>query len=167
MVSQDAFIRHIDSLHLFGAGLDECAIHIDLGLGEKLGGLPGPNLQPSLVENILQCAHVMRRETSAKITCRGWVWHTFRTKAVQEGLVLAPQFHVLNAVAIAKCIVRETQNMIRFMIGYMNLQKVLAFIDSPRKAQLPDQLVHHGYSTIRGACMPRYHLHLHVRALQH
>ena len=57
-------------------------------------------------------------------------------EGVEEDGVVASQFDVLQAIAVAQGVVSDVENVIGLMIGQMDLEKMQAFVDGVDEAAL-------------------------------
>ena len=73
-------------------------------------------------------------EASAEVAGRGRIGNAVGAESVEEDLVVATQFDVLQAIAVAKGVVGEVEDVIRFVIRQMDLEQVQPLVDGVDEA---------------------------------
>ena len=129
MVAPGAVVGDVDALFLLACGCDERAVGIEDGAFEEGGRLPTPHADADVVEDVLQDVDVGRAEASTEIASGGGVGDALSAEGVEEVDVVAAQFDVLNAVAVAEGVIGDIQYMIGFVIGEVNLEQMKALVD--------------------------------------
>jgi hypothetical protein len=89
----------------------------------------------------LEKVDMRRRKTSAKVACGGRVRNASSAERIEEMDVLAAEFDVLQAIAVAQGIVGEIEYVIRLMIREMNLEQMELAVDGIDQAKAPCQEV--------------------------
>ena len=84
--------------------------------------------------DVEQIADIGGRETSAEIAGGGRIGNSLGAESVEKDLVVAAEFDVLQAGAVAQGVVSEIENVIGFVIGKMDLEQVQALIDGVDEA---------------------------------
>jgi hypothetical protein len=82
-------VGDVDALLAARTGGHERAVDVENGLVEEVGLLPFPDLDPSLIEDILKCLDVVGREPPAEIACGGRVWDAIGAECVEKDNVVA------------------------------------------------------------------------------
>ena len=122
-------------------GVDQRAVQVDAGLGEERGGLPGPDLAADVVEDVEQRVDVLGLEAAAEVAGRGRVGNAAGAEGVEEDFVVAAQFDVLQAGAVAQGVVGEVEHVIGLVVGQVDLEQVQAAVDGVDEAELAGQQV--------------------------
>ena len=73
MITPGAVVGDVDALLAARAGGHEGAVDVDDGLVEELGRLLAPELEPGLIEGVLQDLDVLRGEATAEVAGGGGV----------------------------------------------------------------------------------------------
>ncbi len=68
-------------------------------------------------------------EAAAKATGSGGIGDAARAQGIEQRVVVAPQFEGLETGAIAEGVVGQVEDVVRFVIGQMNLQQVQGLVD--------------------------------------
>lgn len=129
MVAPDTRVGDVHSLFALAGGRDDRAIHVDRGPGEELGRLAGPNLEPGVVDGVLQCSHVVLAEAAAEVTGRGGVGDAWCAECVEKNLVVAAEFDIFQTGAVAKHIESDVQHVIGLGVRAVDLEEVQALVD--------------------------------------
>ena len=124
MISPSPVVGDIHAGLALAEGLDEDAIHVDAGEVEEFGRLSGPDGFADFVENVDEVGNVVGLEASAEVAGSGGIGNALSANGVEKSFVIAAKFDVLEAIAIAKNIVREVEYVVRFMIGEMELEQM-------------------------------------------
>lgn len=95
-----------------------------------------PELEPSLIEDILEGLDVVAGEAAAEVTCGGGVGDAVGAQGVEEDDVVAPQFDVVEAGAIAEGVVGEVQDVVALVVGQVDLEQVEPLVDGLRQPSL-------------------------------
>src|SRR5262249_61167183 len=77
-------------------------VHVDGGLLEEGDRLRGPGLPASVVDDVQQGFDTGAAETAAEVTSGSRIGEAAGTQSVEEVLILATQFEVLQAGGIAQ-----------------------------------------------------------------
>jgi hypothetical protein len=139
VITPSAVIGDINALLAARAGGDESAVGIDDGLVEEVRRLLFPDLDPGLIEDILKGLDIVGGEASAEVAGGSGVGNSVGAQGVKEDDIVASQFHVVEAGAVAQRIVGEVQDVVTFMIGEVIFEQVETFVDGFGKAQLAYQ----------------------------
>jgi hypothetical protein len=81
------------------------------------------------VEDVEQGADVILTETPTEVAGCSRVGNAASAQGVEEDLVIAPQFDVLEAGSFTKSVVGEVQDMIGFMEGEVDFEEMQPPID--------------------------------------
>src|SRR5439155_20567205 len=117
-------------------------VGVDPRLGKELGRLPGPGLRARVIEDIQERVHVLGLEASAEIAGGGGIGDAAGAKGVEEHLVVAAQFDVFQAGAIAQSVVGEVEDVIRLVVRQVDAQQVQSAVDGLGQPKLAHQQVH-------------------------
>ena len=90
-------------------------------------------------------------EAAAEIAGRGRIGNAAGAEGVEEDFVVAAQFEVLQAGAVAQGVVGEVQHVVGLVIRQMDLEQVQAPVDGLGQAQLPDQQQHRADAAVSHA----------------
>jgi uncharacterized protein YuzB (UPF0349 family) len=93
------------------------------------------------VEEILEGPDVGLGEASAEVAGGGRVGDAAGAQGVEEDLVVAPQFDVLEAGPLAECVIGEVEDVVGLVEGEMDLEQVESIVDGVDQADLPGQVV--------------------------
>src|SRR5207249_3755134 len=132
-------VRDVHPLLAAGAGGDEGAVDVEDGLLEELGGLLLPDLEPGLIEDILEDLDIVGGEAAAEVASGGGVGDAVGPERIEEDDVVAAQFDVVEAGAIAEGIVGEVEDVVTLMIGEVELEQVEALVDRLGQAEFLHQ----------------------------
>ena len=107
--------------------------------------LPGqaffPHLGPNAVDRPHQLNHVPFRKPPRKIPSSGRVRNALNSHSVHKCLVVAPQFNIIETRSARQGVVRDVQNMVRFVIGQMSLQKMHLLVNGFHKTRVAGKQV--------------------------
>src|SRR5260370_283516 len=141
MVAPGAVVGDIDALFAFAAGGHQAAIHVDHGPVKKRRGLSGPDALADIVKNIDQGVHVASVKTATEIASRGRIGQATGAEGIEKDLVVAPQFQVLQASAVAQGVIRQVEHVIGLVVRQMDFQHVQTLVDGVDQADAPRQQV--------------------------
>src|SRR5260370_33020598 len=124
MIAPAAIVGQVHA-GLAGSGrLDPTAIQVDAGFVEERLGLPGPDAQACLIEDLEQDLNMGVAETPAEVPGRGWVGNAAGAERVEEDFVLATEFEVFQTRPTAQGVVGDVYPVIGFVVGQRNLKQV-------------------------------------------
>jgi hypothetical protein len=132
-------------------GFDQEAIHVEEGLVEEIGGLLGPHAHADIVDRILQLAEGGLIKAAAEVAGGGRVGEALGPQGIQEDFILAAEFEILQAGAVAQGVVGEGQDMVGLMGGEVELEQVELVVDGVDKANLACQRVQSADATTADA----------------
>jgi hypothetical protein len=93
-----------------------------------LAFIPGqtifPQLGPNAVDRLHQLHHIPFRKSSGEGSSGGQMWIAILSHSVHKRFVVVPQLNILKTRSARKRVVRDVQNMIRFVMGQVSLQKM-------------------------------------------
>jgi len=95
--------------------------------------------------------HVLRREAPAEIAGRGRIGNAAGTQGVEEDLVVAAQFDVLQTGAVAQGVVSEVEDVIRLVVGQVDLEQVQVPVDGLGEPELAHQEMHGADAAVANA----------------
>jgi hypothetical protein len=147
VITPGAIVGNIHSLLALPGGLHQRAIHVDDGPLEKLGRLLGPDPRAHAMNDVLQLADGFLGEAAAEVARGGRVGDTLGSKGVEKVFILAPQFQVFQAGAIAQHVVSEDRDVIRLMIREVELEQMQTLVDVADESELLCQRVEDADST--------------------
>jgi hypothetical protein len=139
VVAPGAVVGDVHTSLALAGGLDQEAIHIEDGPVKEGGGLLGPHAHADVVDRVLQLAEGGLVEAAAEVAGGGRVGDTLGAQGVEEDLVLAAQFEVLQAGALAQGVVGEGQDVVGLMVGEVELEQVEVAVDGVDEADLARQ----------------------------
>lgn len=94
-----------------------------------------------LVDDVHQPLDVISRETSTKVARGRRVRNRSGAERIEEWLVVAPQFDVVERPPTAHGVVGDVQDVVRLVIGLVYLEKLDCVIDALDKPRLHCDLV--------------------------
>ena len=97
-------------------------------------GLLGPDAQTRLMHGVLQPADRRLVEAAAEVAGGGRVRNAAGAQGVEEDLVVAAEFQVLQTRAVAQGVVGEGQDVVGLVVGEMELEQVQAVVDGVDEA---------------------------------
>jgi len=142
MVAPGPLVRDVHPRLALARRHHQRAVHVDRGAVEELRGLAGPDVQAGLVDRLQEAADVRLAEAAAEIAGRGRVGDALRAQGVEEDLVVATQFDVFQAGAVAQGVVGQVEHVIRLVVRTMDFQQMQPAVDALHKANLAGQLMH-------------------------
>src|SRR5260370_18741227 len=148
MVAPGAVVSDVDALCALAVGADQGALQVDACLGKEVSGLVGPDLESGVVAEVLEGLDVLGAKASAEIAGRGRVGNAAGSQGVQEDFILAAELDVFQTSTIAQGVISDIEDMIRFVVGPMDLQQVQALIDGFDQSELAGEQVHGADATI-------------------
>ena len=131
-----AVVSDVHARLALAVGSDECAVHVDGGPVEERSVLLGPDLASGLVDGILESIHVVLSESSAEVVSGGGIGDAACPESIEEGFIVATQFDVLKAGAVAQCVVGDVEDVIGLVIGQMDFQELEPLVDGLWQAEL-------------------------------
>ncbi len=129
-----------DALLLLAIGFHHRAIGFDRRLIEKLVGLLLPDFQTSLIDPLHELHDFEGIKSSAEISGGGWIWNPLGSQSVQIGFVGSAKFNVLQARPPGQQVHRDVEDMVRFVIGQVQLENRRGLIDVLSQVELLDEL---------------------------
>jgi predicted peroxiredoxin len=117
VIAPGAVVANVHALLAGTGGGDQAAIHVNLGTLEESVGLLGPNLEPRIVDDIEQGVNVVACEASAEVACGSRVGDASCAQGLEEVLVVAAEFDVLEAGAVAEGVVGDVEDVIGLVVG--------------------------------------------------
>ena len=93
-----------------------------------------PNADAHVVIDILECVDGIFAEASTEIAGGGGIGNALGAEGVEEVDIVAAQLDVLEAIAVAKSVVGEIEDMIGFMVKHVNLEEMEFAIDGVDEA---------------------------------
>ena len=152
VIAPGAVVGDVHALLALAGGLDQRAVHVDDGLVEERR--PAARPRPCRrVSSKMSCRVSMSsaREAAAEVAGGGGIGDAACAQGVEEDLVVAAQFEVLQAGAVAQGVVGEVEDVVGLVIGQMDLEQVQAVVDGVDQAELAGQ--EHGWRRCRrGRC---------------
>ena len=139
MITPGAVVGDVDALLAARAGGDEGAVDVDDGLVEEVGRLLFPDLDAGLIEDVLEGLDVVGGEASAEVAGGGGVGDAVGAEGVEEDDVVASQFDVVEAGAVAQGVVGEVQDVVALVVGEVVLEQVESLVDGLGQAELADE----------------------------
>ena len=109
------------------------------GLVEEVGRLLLPDLEPGLIEDVLEGLDVVGGEAAAEVAGGGGVGDAVGAQGVEEDDVVAAQLDVVEAGAVAQGVVGEVQDVVTLVVGEVELEQVEPLVDGLGEAELPDE----------------------------
>jgi hypothetical protein len=105
---------------------------------------------------VLESVNVSLSESSAEVTGGGGIGDTACPQSIEEGFVVATQFDVLKAGAVAQCVVSDVEDVIGLVIREMDFQEVETLVNGLGQPELvcepvdgPDAAVNNGSVSLR------------------
>jgi hypothetical protein len=95
--------------------------------------------------------HIGGAEATAEIAGGRRIGNTLSTEGVEVDFILATQFEVLQAGAVAQRVVGQVEYMIGLVVRQVNLEQVQFFIDGVDEADAPRQKMDGADATVRQA----------------
>jgi hypothetical protein len=129
-------VGDVHALLALAGGPHQEAIHVEDGLVEEVLGLLGPDAAADAVDAVLQLADGGLGEAAAEVARGGRVGETLRAQGVEEDLVLAAEFEVLQAGAVTQGVVGEGEDVVGLVVGEVELEQVQVPIEGVDEADL-------------------------------
>jgi hypothetical protein len=139
MVTPDAVVGDVHTDLALAGRLHERAIHVDACQFEEYRRLPSPDTLPNVIADVDQGMHVRSAETSAEIAGGRRIRNALSTEGIEVDFILATQFQILQASAVAQRVVGQVEHVIGFVVGQMDLEQVQLFVDGIGEANAPRQ----------------------------
>jgi hypothetical protein len=134
MIAPDAVVGDADALFVLGVGRHQSTVCIEDGAVEKVTGLMPPDADANVVIDILEGVDVSDVKTPAEVTCGSGIGDTLGSKGVEEVDVIAAKFDVLEAIAVAKGVVGEIENVIGFVVRHVDLEEMKLQVNGVNEA---------------------------------
>ena len=151
MIAPGAVVGDVHALFALAGGFDQKTIHVDAGLLEEGGGLVSPHAQAGVVDQVEQRVNAVLGKPPTEIASRGGIGDTACAQGIEEHLIVAEQFQILEAGATTQGEVGQGEHMVRFMVRQVEFQQLQTPVESLDQAELPDQRVHGTDATNRDA----------------
>ena len=100
-----------------------------------------PNFQPGVVDRVEQLEDVVGGEAAAEVAGGGWIGDALSAEGIEKGFVVAAQFDVFQARAIAHRVVRDVENVIGLVIGQVDFEHAQTVVDGLGQAELLSEQV--------------------------
>ena len=156
VITPGAVVGDVDALLAAGAGGDEGAVDVDDGLVEEVGRLLFPDLDPGLIEDVLEGLDVVGSEASAEVAGGGGVGDAVGAEGVEEDDVVASQLDVVEAGAVAQRVVGEVEDVITLVVREVILEQVETFVDGLGQPEFPHEELNGADATAGdGPCLGR------------
>jgi hypothetical protein len=139
MITPGAVIGDVDALLAARAGGDERSVDVENGLVEEVGRLSFPDLDPGLIEDVLEGLDVVGREPPAEVARGGGVGDAVGAEGVEEDDVVAPQLDVVEAGAVAEGVVGEVEDVVTLVVREVVFEQVESFVDGLGQPELADE----------------------------
>ena len=117
------------------------AVHIDGGPIEEGLGLLGPDLTSCLVDGVLEGIDVGLCKSSAEVASGGGIGDSACPESIEECFIVASEFDVLKACAVAERVVCDVENVVGLVVRQMDLEEVKSLVDGLRQTELMDEHV--------------------------
>ena len=108
---------------------------------KKSDGCCFQSLTADLIEDVLEGLDVVGGEASAEVACGGGVGDAVGAECVEEDDVVASQFDVVEAGAVAQGVVGEVQDVVTLVIREVVLEQVESLVDGLGEPEFPDEEV--------------------------
>jgi hypothetical protein len=144
----------VGDVHAFFAppvGAHQGTVGVDAGLLEKIVRLLFPEFHPCGIEDVLEEVDFVGTETSAIIAGGGGVGNALSAEGIKKGRVVAEQFDVLEARAVAQSVHGKIDDVIGVGIGQVQFEDVQLSIDGFNQSDVLGKLVEQGNSAEGGA----------------
>src|SRR6202035_2246512 len=105
------------------------------GLLEEGRGLVRPDLQARVVDDVEERLNAVRGKAATEVSRGGWVGEAPGAQGVQQDLVLAEEFQVLQARAAAQRQIGQRQHVVGFMVREMDIQQLQAPVQGVDEAE--------------------------------
>src|SRR5215469_17019129 len=129
VIAPGAVVGDVHTRFAVAQGRDQRPISVDDGTLEELIVLTGPDPDADVVENVEQDADVACAESPTEVSRGGRVGNTAGAQGVEENLVVAPQFDVLETGPFTEGVVGEVEDMVGLVEGKMDFEQVQPLID--------------------------------------
>ena len=106
---------------------------------KKSDGCCFQTLTPGLIEDVLEGLDVVGGEAAAEVAGGGGVGDAVGAEGVEEDDVVASQFDVVEAGAVAEGVVGEVEDVVTLVIGEVVLEQVESLVDGLGEPELPDE----------------------------
>jgi hypothetical protein len=103
--------------------------------------LLGPDFASCLIDGVLESVDVRLSESSAEVASGGGIGDAACSENIEEGFIVATEFDVLKASAVAEGVVGDVENVIGLVIREMDFQEVKALVDGLWQTELVCQHV--------------------------
>ena len=97
-----------------------------------------PDLEPNLIEDVLEGFNVVESEAPAEIARGGGVGDAVGAEGVEEDDVVAAQFDVVEASAITEGVVSKIENVIGFVVREVTLEQVETIVNGLDQSEFTD-----------------------------
>ena len=103
---------------------------------KKASGCASPDaVLAYVVEDVEQRVDILGLEASAEIASGGRIGNARGSEGVEEDLVLAAQFEILQTGAVAERVVGQVEDVVGFVIGKMKLEQMEPLVDGVDEAE--------------------------------
>ena len=141
MISPGAIVSDVHPLLGARAGGDQGAIGVEDRLVKVRRGLFAPDLDPGLIEDILEGLDVVGGEAAAEVARGGGVGDAVGAEGVEEDNVVASQLDVVETGAVAQGVVGEVEDVVGLVVGEVEFEQMESFVDRLGQPEFPDQKV--------------------------
>ena len=139
MVAPRPVIRDVHARFALTRGLDQGAVGVEDGTVEEAVALLGPDPHSGFVDGVDERLDARGREAAAKVASGGGVGDAASAQGIEEGCVVAAEFDLLQAGAVAQGVVGDVEDVVGFVIRQMQLEEMEAFVDRLDQAHTPGQ----------------------------
>jgi hypothetical protein len=114
-----------------------------------------PHPLPSRVDRLHQIEDIALGKTAGEVSARRWVRNALRSQPVEEGLVVAPQFDVLETHSFEHRVVGKVEHVIALVVGQVALEQMKPPVDLlPQPDPLNHQVDCTDAPAVNGATAP-------------
>jgi hypothetical protein len=137
-IAPNAFVGKSHAAFAFPESRRNGAIGIDKGLSQKAPGLLIPNPLPHRVGDLHELEDIGLFKATGEVSTGGRVGNALGAQTIEEGLIIASQFNILQPHSIQQRVVGQIQHMIALMVRKVLLKQMQPGVDLLPQPQFVD-----------------------------
>jgi hypothetical protein len=167
MKAPDPVVAQVHPLLALPRGLHQRAVGLDHRFLEEGIGLLPPDSKTGLVDGLHQPFHVVPPEPATEVPSGRGIRNPLCPEGIEIHLVVAKEFQVFQTAPAGQHVVGEVQDVVRLVIGQVDLEQVQATVDLLHQPRRLGQLLNRAEAPHPEAARPFRHLVVDVRRPEH
>ena len=142
MITVLAVVGEVHPLLTLRVARNDGAIGVQNCFRKELGWLLGPDSSAGLIERVHQAHDIGLKKATTEVTGSGGIGNSFGPQGIEIDFVVAPQLEVFDPLTASEDVEGNVQDVVGFVIGKMDLEKVKIGVDVADQADPVRQQQH-------------------------